>query len=114
MDGSIIAFWKNFQNFCAGSLIHKQVVLNAAHCVESFRTGSLTVRAGEWDTQTMKERLPYQERSVQTVILHPDYNRRSIAYDFALVILSQPITLDDHINVICLPQQDDIPQPGNT
>jgi len=105
MDGSIIAFWKNFQNFCAGSLIHKQVVLNAAHCVESFRTGSLTVRAGEWDTQTMKERLPYY---------NPDYNRRSIAYDFALVILSQPITLDDHINVICLPQQDDIPQPGNT
>lgn len=41
----------------------------------------LKVRAGEWDTQTTKERLPYQERIVSRIFSHPTYNERSLAND---------------------------------
>lgn len=42
----------------------------------------LKIRAGEWDTQTTKERLPYQERIVSRIFTHPNFNERSLAYDF--------------------------------
>ncbi|XP_017054459.1 phenoloxidase-activating factor 2 [Drosophila ficusphila] len=104
----------NLSYFCAGSLIHQQVVLTAVHCLETHGPGTFMVRAGEWDSQTTNERLPYQERAVKSVIRHPQYKSRNIANDFALVILSQSLTLDDHINVICLPQQEAVPAPATT
>lgn len=45
------------------------------------RAKDLKIRAGEWDTQTPKERLPYQERIVSRIFGHPDYKERSLAND---------------------------------
>lgn len=41
----------------------------------------LKIRAGEWDTQTTKERLPFQERIVSRIFGHPNYNERGLAND---------------------------------
>lgn len=46
----------------------------------------LKIRAGEWDTQTTKERLPYQERIVSRIFSHPGYNERSLANDVVSII----------------------------
>ncbi|XP_063696247.1 phenoloxidase-activating factor 2-like isoform X2 [Culicoides brevitarsis] len=90
---------------CAGSLILPQVVLTAGHCASAARARSLKVRAGEWDTQTEKERLPYQERRVAEVLPHPMFNDKTLSYDLALIRLDSPFNLDRHINVVCLPPQ---------
>ncbi|GAB0097202.1 phenoloxidase-activating factor 2 [Sergentomyia squamirostris] len=90
---------------CGGSLIHNSVIITGNHCVRLVPSNDLKVRAGEWDTQTTKERLPFQERTVSRIISHPSYNAKNLANNIALLVLTSPFQLMDHINPICLPQQ---------
>ncbi|XP_045506055.1 phenoloxidase-activating factor 2-like isoform X2 [Colias croceus] len=87
-----------------GVLIHPQVVMTGAHIAAAFAPGTLKVRAGEWDTQTNKERLEAQERLVSEIVIRNDFNPKSLRNDLALLRLDKPFELADHINVICMPE----------
>lgn len=95
----------NNRYFCGASLIHPQVAFTGAHCIINRQISEFKVRAGEWDTQTEKERLPYQENSVRQIIMHPEYHLANLFNDFALLVLDKPFVLNDHISPICLPPQ---------
>lgn len=99
--------------FCGASLIHPQVAITGLHCVDLRSPNSIKVRAGEWDTRTEKERLPYQERNVRQVIAHPEYYSKNLFNDFALLVLDKPFDLDEHIGTICLPPQDFLSRSQN-
>ncbi|XP_043651473.1 phenoloxidase-activating factor 2-like [Drosophila teissieri] len=84
-----------------GTLIHPRVVLTAAHQIKDGQIYS--VRAGEWDIKSTNERLQSQELEVERVIKHPALSKSNFQYDVAILILEQSFSLEDHINVICLP-----------
>lgn len=66
------------------------------------------MRAGEWDTQTDKERLPYQERDVVNIIPHAEFNPQTLYNDVALVILQSLFDEAENIGTVCLPPPNQI------
>lgn len=87
---------------CGGSLIHPRAVLTSGHCVRDKTAQELRIRAGEWDTQTKNEVLPHQDRNVQSVIVHEQYHSGALYNDVAILILTEPVTLADNVDLVCL------------
>lgn len=54
------------------------------------------------------EIFPHQDRHVRDYIIHPDYRRGSQYNDIALLFLIEPVKIAENVNIVCLPQQDDI------
>merc|ERR1712013_794443 len=95
---------------CGGSLIAPGVILTAAHCAAKFQQEptKLKIRCGEWDTQNQTEPRPHQDRYIQNLDIHPEFNPRNLANDWAVLYTSQDFDLQAHIDTICLPQPEEL------
>lgn len=101
---------------CSGSIIAKRVVLTAAHCAlakpEGFKLS--TVMIGEWDIGNELDcndffcAPPTQSMKVESVIVHPGYEKKIFRHDIAMIILKDEIKYSVTAAPICLNDKPEI------
>jgi len=83
-------------------------VITAAHNLKN--TNGLKVRVGEWDASAFKrpERYEHEEYRVTRVSVHPQFDRKRLSNDIAVLRLDRRINLShEYVNAACLPACDD-------
>jgi secreted trypsin-like serine protease len=94
-------------HFCGGTLIDEYHVVTAAHCLQDpnmFNAGFTVVAGLHTRSEPFTGRT--QHKQVARIFNHEAYNERTFENDIAVLRLASPVTLNEYVNVACLPGTD--------
>lgn len=90
------------------SFIYKEKWINLLKkCHYSVPPSDLLLRLGEYDLAEEEEPYLYQERRVQIVASHPQFDPRTFEYDLALLRFYEPVVFQPNIIPVCVPDSDE-------
>ena len=83
---------------CSASIIHRLLLLTAAHCVYDVKPAEIDLVTGEYDLSQNDG--TEQRPRVSSIIIHEKYDAGTYANDIAILTLHSPIKLDNFTKVI--------------
>lgn len=76
----------------------------------------MAIKTGEWKLGyelKHEEPLPFEIINVASIAPYPEYSTGNPGNDVAILFLEHDMTLDQHVDMLCLPQgQPQPPKPG--
>ncbi|XP_063848497.1 coagulation factor X-like isoform X2 [Scylla paramamosain] len=92
--------------YCGASLINNRFLLTAGHCAAILPQHLVEVWLGSHDLSKREEQ-GRVVRTVSQIIIHEDFNSRSLKNDLALLQLDHPVHTTITVRPVCLPQKQD-------
>ena len=98
-------------HFCGGSIYDQTTVITAAHCCRAHNPSTVSVLAGDYHRQGHTDQYE-QEVKVAHMLVHEYYDNRDFSNDICLVLLSTPISYNEYVGPISLPEPGQEEQSG--
>ncbi|XP_076267700.1 brachyurin-like [Rhynchophorus ferrugineus] len=102
---AVFMHFKNATGFCGGSLLNNRTVLTAAHCVDSNHSSLTLIFGGHYMPPAKNDGSIMRNNTNVTV--HQGWNISTLEDDIAIVRFDPPVELNEHINVVNLPNCND-------
>lgn len=102
----------NGAHICGATVIDKEWVLTAAHCINNTDARNYTLYFGK---ETQSGNNPHEvNRTVTQIIVHAAYDSEKITNDIALMKLSSPLVYNNYIRPVCLATNNSVFNNGTT
>ena len=91
-----------WQNVCAASILSKNILMTAAHCIRSHES-KRKVLVGQSVLNSDTFETSRQLLNIDRVEQHPKYTNKTAYYDIGLIFTSEEIEFTEAVQPICLP-----------
>lgn len=91
------------EHYCGGALISNRYVISAAHCTEGLKAHNITIRLGAHNIQELSVNV--RDIEVSRIRQHPDFQRDTFMNDIAVLRLKRPVSFNEYIRPVCLPNR---------